>query len=432
MFIEVFTRVPYPYTFLLPSGICHFFSLLAYISSIPLDFRIMPANEVQCWCKTAKCNGQYTSYRTARTHADRDLRQAALLPDRIPPHEMLSVAPRINRPFELPAYIPGLRPLPQSLPSFPDLTAVPLPTSSNPIEQEMLDHGTMIPSDLYLDLPLSAPPFGIPSGDAFKVYVDHYTQHNITIAARALPLSASLALADPLHRQEEQQFLQQYEEQLTAAGQLPAIYSPAENSDLSSDNDIFLPSLANSAVEYQYIDEPEDDTGGNVDVNVNTDNDVDADVDSRAELSTLEVIPISMTATTSPDCDDPDPFEPLLMQDSQAPPLDDLAFHILCIYAVVTWLHFQFHLPHVACNALLATFLLVITILSPEAAVPFVTLKSANRMLGLDILPYQVMPVCPDCKEVYPASSETPEVCRHCQVALFEDSFHQQNCARLE
>ncbi|KAF8547618.1 hypothetical protein OG21DRAFT_1490052, partial [Imleria badia] len=58
--------------------------------------------------------------------------------------------------------------------------------------------------------------------------------------------------------------------------------------------------------------------------------------------------------------------------------------HILAIYVVTAWLHLQFHLPRVACQALLSMFALIILTLCPSISPPLITLQSANRALGLD------------------------------------------------
>ncbi|KAG2353529.1 hypothetical protein BDR07DRAFT_1433023, partial [Suillus spraguei] len=53
----------------------------------------------------------------------------------------------------------------------------------------------------------------------------------------------------------------------------------------------------------------------------------------------------------------------------------------LSIYALASWLHLQFHLQSVICNAsntLLAILRLVLLSISPNVNTPFVTLQSGN------------------------------------------------------
>ncbi|KAI6034173.1 hypothetical protein BKA83DRAFT_55423, partial [Pisolithus microcarpus] len=90
------------------------------------------------------------------------------------------------------------------------------------------------------------------------------------------------------------------------------------------------------------------------------------------------------------------------------------------IHAVVSWLHLQFHLPRVACNALLAIFSLLLLFLNPATQVPFVTIQSGNRFLGVD-KPIYMLPVCPTCRDVYPpaASPLSHDTCPVCKVNLF-------------
>ncbi|KAL4067321.1 hypothetical protein V8B97DRAFT_2025151 [Scleroderma yunnanense] len=44
----------------------------------------------------------------------------------------------------------------------------------------------------------------------------------------------------------------------------------------------------------------------------------------------------------------------------------------------------EFHLPHIACNALLAVFMLLLLFLNPNITVPFTTLQSSNCLLGVN------------------------------------------------
>ncbi|KAG2351109.1 hypothetical protein BDR07DRAFT_1502581, partial [Suillus spraguei] len=94
--------------------------------------------------------------------------------------------------------------------------------------------------------------------------------------------------------------------------------------------------------------------------------------------------------------------------------------HLVSIYAVVSWLHLQFHLPKVACNALLAIFACILLTLSPNIEPPFVTLQSSNRVLGVD-KPIYTLPVCPSCRDVFPpaCSLQSHDQCTLCNEDLF-------------
>jgi len=78
---------------------------------------------------------------------------------------------------------------------------------------------------------------------------------------------------------------------------------------------------------------------------------------------------------SKPSEDEPDPFvvesnDPMLSTSGIQRELD----HLLVIYAIVTWLHMQFSLLCIACNALLAFLAHLLMFLIPGAQVPFVTL----------------------------------------------------------
>jgi hypothetical protein len=124
---------------------------------------------------------------------------------------------------------------------------------------------------------------------------------------------------------------------------------------------------------------------------------------------------------TQPDEDSPDPFaveEGFVSTDDAD--LASIPPHLLSIYAVVSWLHLQFHLPRVACNALLAVFACVLLSIMPGIDTPFITLQSSHRVLGVDT-PTFTLPVCPSCRDVYPpaGSPHSHETCMSCKIDLF-------------
>ena len=106
-------------------------------------------------------------------------------------------------------------------------------------------------------------------------------------------------------------------------------------------------------------------------------------------------------ATSLQDKDNPDPFAIVDTFHPDDMDLLSILVHLLMIYAVISWLHFQFHLPCVACNTLLTILGFLLVSILPSLLTPFVTLQSSNCTLGLN-KPNLLLPVCPACLEVYP------------------------------
>ncbi|KAE9386142.1 hypothetical protein BT96DRAFT_960642 [Gymnopus androsaceus JB14] len=86
----------------------------------------------------------------------------------------------------------------------------------------------------------------------------------------------------------------------------------------------------------------------------------------------------------------------------------------------VVWLHAQFHLPFRACNALLVIFSIVLqavgTVIEPPI---YRTLPAVFETLNTEPS-FQVLPVCPSCQEVYPATTTSVFLCTHCSHPLFQ------------
>jgi hypothetical protein len=95
---------------------------------------------------------------------------------------------------------------------------------------------------------------------------------------------------------------------------------------------------------------------------------------------------------TGPDEDNPN----LFLLEKVLDPCNKMSPHTssLYIYALVSWLHLQVHLPRVACNGLLAIFACLLISLSPAIDTLFITLQSSNHVLNADKSIY-VLPVCP-------------------------------------
>ena len=104
--------------------------------------------------------------------------------------------------------------------------------------------------------------------------------------------------------------------------------------------------------------------------------------------------------------------------------------HLVVVYTLITWLHFQFHLPHVACNAILAFLALLFRFFSMDIELPFVTLQSATCALGVNPR-VELLAVCPGCQGVYPSanSKHVQKECTFCHIPLFlPDHTRQGNC----
>ena len=107
----------------------------------------------------------------------------------------------------------------------------------------------------------------------------------------------------------------------------------------------------------------------------------------------------------------------------------ELPSHLLVVYTLITWLHFQFHLPRVACNAILAFMALLFGFISVDIPLPFTTLQSATRALGVNP-GVELLAVCPSCRGVYPSarSKHVQDECILCHIPLFlPDQTRQGN-----
>ena len=127
------------------------------------------------------------------------------------------------------------------------------------------------------------------------------------------------------------------------------------------------------------------------------------------------------TPPYEPTEDDPDPF--LVNQHPLVPSnvnISDIPGHLLVIYTMVCWLHMQFHLPRIACNAVLAILACLVEALNPLLPLPFITLSSVTRTLAVDPS-IQLLPVCPNCRDVFPsaASQHMQDACTSCNIPLF-------------
>ena len=260
----------------------------------------------------------------------------------------------------------------------------PARTSPEAVEQEMLVHGTLTGEDLDIMTFGSALPNLGPNIHDPRILVnlvDYHFTHNSAAQVNSQPLTRQYALSLPEASQED---LQREFYALLEAKMDNQYTDPFTDSDEESE-----------------MPEVDGDPEGHQDHS----DDSDGDDDSEEQPGINE--------------DSPDPFAPAQVPGTMLVDLSAQLPHLQVIYALVMWLHLQFHLPRTACQAMLAIIVCILFFLNPQTVVPFVTLTSANRALSLDI-PVHVLPVCPQCKEVYPASDSTEAVCRLCQTELFE------------
>lgn len=135
-------------------------------------------------------------------------------------------------------------------------------------------------------------------------------------------------------------------------------------------------------------------------------------------LFAIPLIPEHKRQENSPDPfrdDTPTAVEPFRSRSSIHP---DHGVYML--YALVTWLHTQFHLPFRACNAMPVIAALIIESFGVAVSAPVTTtLPTVLKKLGVEPA-IRVHPVCPKCLEVYPDSKDTPVVCSICQTNIFK------------
>jgi hypothetical protein len=124
--------------------------------------------------------------------------------------------------------------------------------------------------------------------------------------------------------------------------------------------------------------------------------------------------PISNT-----DKDSPDPFVVEYGCEPHVPTWQKVPHYLLVIYIIVFWLHLQFNLPCVTCNALLAFLASLLMFLNLGIVPPFITLQSATHTLSVDSR-IQWLMVCPKCQDIYPSalSKYMQDTCMNCKVPL--------------
>ncbi|KAG1838222.1 hypothetical protein F4604DRAFT_1941651 [Suillus subluteus] len=350
----------------------------------------------RCHCQKHKCNGALVQEHIARAHEQSELRSKTNVSqahykrvgEHIVPTTIRDADP-VPRGFAIPLH--ELQP-----PLSPDVTFKdPRRISESPVEQEMLDYGFLTGEDLDLmthgtDLPNLGPNFHSP--EALHDAVDHFSAYNTATSSGSRSLTS-------------------YE----------AHHLPPDSEQHALDRQIEKAVDELQREENQLLQEAED----NLD---HLDIDVDARFDDPDKEEDMET-----AATNDIDEDDPDPFIPdegfSATNDRN---LTDVPPHLLTIYVVVSWLHLQFHLPRVACNALLTIFACILVALAPTIDVPFITLQSSNHVLGVDTTVF-TLPVCPTCRDVFPPamSTESHDTCKNCGVDIFLPGTTQRGNLRV-
>lgn len=104
---------------------------------------------------------------------------------------------------------------------------------------------------------------------------------------------------------------------------------------------------------------------------------------------------------------------------------------LFLLYLLVSWLHTHFHLPFLACNAVLAVVLQILQASGcPLPLNPYRTLATVTLRLGVEPV-FQVLPVCKECLEVHPPTTSTDSRCVRCEFPLYKSTLRHDRRARL-
>jgi hypothetical protein len=121
---------------------------------------------------------------------------------------------------------------------------------------------------------------------------------------------------------------------------------------------------------------------------------------------------------------EPDPFLHLADPATSNLPTDAADVHpesgVYMLYMLVTWLHLQFHVPFRACTAIIGVFSLIIQAFGRTVHPPPIT-TLPRIMSKLEVEPdFDILPICPNCLEVFPNSMETPATCPCCNTFIYK------------
>lgn len=324
-------------------------------------------------------------------------------------------------------------PLPP-MPQYPEFN-FPLRTSDEAVEQEMLDTGALTGEDLDIQGSYSGmfPNLGPNIHDPRELlaYVNHHDVLNAATARGAVPLTSKVAFAPPPKSFEEalmeREMRRAFEEGLSGAGddstEVDGKRQGQEDHEQESDSDSGTEGGEFWRFDYRDDEDNFDDENEDDEEMLSEDGRDSGDGEKLPDEMDQDGEPPTTTAeflvSVDPE-DSPDPFAPETLETASTD-VSGLPPHILSIYCLVAWLHAQFHLPRAACNALLACLACLVYFLAPQVDIPYITLKSANRAIGLTDIPIHILAVCPGCKEVFPSTPTTPDKCTKCAASLFSD-----------
>ncbi|KZT30202.1 hypothetical protein NEOLEDRAFT_1127120 [Neolentinus lepideus HHB14362 ss-1] len=334
-------------------------------------------------CNCEKCKGSFVTKHTARTHATRDHRRLSRA--KTLEKQVAAAGPGASHSGSIRDFSVRLTEPTRPDPFLDFAYTIPRLTSSSAVEQEMLDSGVLSPLDLEIQtygsvLPNLGPYIHAP--EQMLDLVGHFEHHNALAASYARPLmphDAHMLPYDPDAMNLEREFQAMFISEMEAASQRPDTGGDEEEDDdddipelpvppewLRDDTDVPVDAQAD------ILDDAESDEGEE-DPSPDAPQDISGEPAERSDQETVLV--------SEPAEDINDPFHDAHCI-SEAPSVDiqDLQPHLLCIYALVSWLHLQFHLPRIACNAVLAIIACLLYFVSPNIEAPYITLKAVSSV----------------------------------------------------
>ena len=287
----------------------------------------------------------------------------------------------------------------------------------------MLDHGTLTAEDLDIQTFGSALPNlgpNIRDPRVLSALVDHYSAQNAVAEGHSRPFTrwdtASVPFPDPMEIELQKQLHDEFMRQMDSVQAEPGSLNEYEGTFVDYDN---LPNLIDDDSDDDDSDaEEEEEEDLNDRIGAEDASHDEQDVIMRTDAPGNQDRPNDAVTPLLAVEDEHDPFKPINTNGITAVDLSYHPPHLQIIYAAVTWLHLQFHLPRTACQALLAILACMLFFISSSIPLPLVTLTSANRALSLDI-PIQVLALCTICKTPFPNSTMTQDTCPTCATPLF-------------
>ncbi|KAG2338736.1 hypothetical protein BDR05DRAFT_951682 [Suillus weaverae] len=258
----------------------------------------------RCYCKSYGCNSTLVPVGTRRTHDRADLHRT-------------SQSTAIHSRHIVPLKTTHLEPIPRANPiptllippifEFPD----PPPVSPCAVKQLMLDHGTLTQEDIDIQIHGHALPnlgLNFRTPEALIDALDFYDAYNHVTAAGAQPLNAYRAHSLPKdpEQHELEKLLEEEMQKMDTDGE--------EDQDVDVD-------MADIHLDEDLVDE-----------------------DIAASAADVVQPPPNINE------DIPNPFKPdndFFMSHGNCA-MSTIPPHLVTIYAVTTWLHLQWHLPHTA------------------------------------------------------------------------------------